>query len=133
MSGDADYSYCLEAGEGWTQHDCHGNPHRPLTNLSSGGLCKTTGLAKNQPWVGPCMPLDHITGQLIVMNGEYDLFVQAIYGERLVEEYQKEHYGVAAHYEKYPGAAGHAVLISDPPWVRRILVEAMRDHVRNHP
>lgn len=124
---DWNYGYCNTAAASWTSSGCVVNPHlQPSTgytpNSANGGVCQTSAPASNKPSSKSCLSLAHIAGSLAVINAQEDLFIQYVYGEALYTAYQSQ---VKASLNTYAGSAGHAVLLSDPAWVRGLVVDTL--------
>lgn len=128
---DWNFSHCQQAGTEWSSEKCTANPNFSLTDATANsGVCATVvpdGQPQN-PTSSSCMSLEHIQGQLIVMNGLRDMFIQPIYGEALVDAYEGD--APSAVYQPYSEKpAGHAVLITAPVWVNGIVADAMKTSI----
>jgi len=62
-----------------------------------------------------------ITGNLTVINGQEDLFIQWTYGRELVRAYQRAYGTDKARVRTYTGidGAGHGVLMQHPQWTQQ--------------
>lgn len=122
---DWNYAVCVGASSDWRSTDCARNQAQPSADLHNGGVCVTVApKGLDSPDVlGACLPLSHITGRLVVINGREDLFIQHDYGRVVADAYRAA--GVSAAYHLYPGSAGHGVLLTDPDWVGSIVYGAM--------
>jgi pimeloyl-ACP methyl ester carboxylesterase len=130
---DWNHCYCATPGAGFKSAGCSCSKTPQLTD-TNGGVCqsKSGESTRNAPSSFNCVPLK-LQGQLTVINGPQDLFIQWTYGKALVEAYQEAYGKDKASLVVYdgPDGAGHGVLVQHPRWVQERIHAALQEHPSN--
>ncbi len=119
---DWNFCHCATAGNDYDSQDCTcSSTYTDLTAKENGGLCKTASLKANRPVSGECAQLN-ISGTLVDIHGQEDLFIQWRYGRELIRAYQRQYGKASAQYIQFPaarGKAGHGLLLQHPKWAQK--------------
>jgi len=124
---DNDYNICncqsAEAGFMSTSCSCSA---QVKSSPSNGGPCQVTSTIPWEPMISNCAPIQS-SGQISVINGYEDLFIQWLYGQALVDGYQADYGTSRAEIFTYPGidGAGHGILFQHPKWTQEHLFAAL--------
>ncbi|PTL79590.1 alpha/beta fold hydrolase [Vitiosangium sp. GDMCC 1.1324] len=125
---DWNHCYCATPGSSFNSTGCSCSKTAQMTE-SNGGVCqsKSGENTRNAPSSFNCVPLK-LAGNLTVINGPQDLFIQWTYGKALVEAYQKAYGEDKATLVVYdgPGGAGHGILMQHPRWVQERIHAALQ-------
>lgn len=127
---DWNHCYCATPDASFHSTGCSCSATPQLTE-ADGGVCqsKSGESTRNAPSAFNCVPLK-LNGQLTVINGREDLFIQWTYGKALVEAYQQAYGKDKAALVVYDGSdgAGHGVLVQHPRWVQERIHAALQPH-----
>ena len=126
---DWNFCYCAHANADFTSKDCSCSGPVEMSD-TNGGVCQTvsTGITTpNLPLTSNCLPLNFM-GQLTVINGFEDLFIQWTYGQALVTGIQATLGASKAAIFTYPGSdgAGHGVMLQHPRWTQQQIFDALQ-------
>jgi len=121
--------YCPSANRNFTSTSCSCSG-TVVSSETNGGVCQTvsTGITTpNVPISSHCARLQ-FTGQLTVINGLEDLFIQWTYGRALVEGMQQALAPDKARLVTYsgPDGAGHGILMQHPRWTQEAIFDALQ-------
>ncbi len=123
IAHDSSLGYCTTAGSAFDSEGCTASA-TPEQSLVDGGLCQTNDSDRDLPVSSGCDPLS-MTGEITVINGYEDLFIQWTYGQALVNAYNTEYGAGTANLVTYPGLAGHGVMIQHPGWTQAQISAAL--------
>jgi pimeloyl-ACP methyl ester carboxylesterase len=126
LVNDWNLCYCPKASSAFTSLGCSCSGSVAMTS-ANGGMCQTTSHPVNLPASTNCAAFN-FTGQLKIINGPEDLFIQHTYGKALAEGYQQLYGKNRVILSTYDGkdGANHGILIQHPRWTQQQIDASIR-------